>query len=853
MIFRKSLRLAFLSLAILTGILVLGITLLSFIYEKAAIRYMQKYLDEHLLTELSMSDIRFSILKDFPRATVELTNPVLLSGEHFNTHHFDGSYADTLLKAKSISFRFDLVKLLREDYEIKSIQFSEGSLNILIDHNHQHNVNVWKSSTSIHDTPLNLNAILLHSMRIRIISLPATLRAEAMVRRVLFKGSYAHKTLSGDARGGFHVDSLTYGNNTILRHAQVHWQIKLSYDSIRFIIPQGKLTINKASSLVAFRYDNNQQSFGLTVTIPKFGLEEIMSLVPFKDPLSMRDYSFSGSGRLTASIRGAFSGKNPLMIRSYFKLWGCKALNSKTHTAIRDISCEGSMIGSNPDNLRLKIKSFDAMLGEGRWDGSLTLNSIKRLQYDANINARIDLSSLCDFVNIPQIKEIKGFVAADLSASGNFKPSADSLYLNLTDLKKGHLLFSDAGITLRDQPWQISRISGRAEWDKMLTFDTLWLQVNNTLVKVNGSLANITEYLHRNGSLEANLSCYTESLNTNDILAFSPDGGKTHAASGQSFVPSDVHLKINLQANHFTSGKFNASEMSVRLLVTGDSIIARDYSLKFPDGLITGDAIIRQDEQKRMSIVCNSVSHRINIQQLFSAFNNFAQHFISDQNVRGQLSGSINFYACWDSLLRLQTETIKAHANIEIINGELVQFDPILKLSKYIRVEELRLIRFSQLRNTIYIKDRKVTIPEMAINSNAFNIKIAGQHSFDNVFDYRLRVRLSEVLFNKAQKKKKDMQEFLIEEDLADQPTIPLMILGTPDNYDVRFDRRKVFQGSRDNSSPPASFGTQPASNNFRIEWDDNQSVPQDEQAPINETEKDPAFEVEWNETENEL
>ena len=33
------------------------------------------------------------------------------------------------------------------------------------------------------------------------------------------------------------------------------------------------------------------------------------------------------------------------------------------------------------------------------------------------------------------------------------------------------------------------------------------------------------------------------------------------------------------------------------------------------------------------------------------------------------------------------------------------------------------------------------------------------------VFEYRLNVLLSEVLFNKARKKKKEMDEFLVEED----------------------------------------------------------------------------------------
>ena len=38
---------------------------------------MKSYLDEHLLTQLSMDDIRFRFLKGFPKTTIEISNVVL--------------------------------------------------------------------------------------------------------------------------------------------------------------------------------------------------------------------------------------------------------------------------------------------------------------------------------------------------------------------------------------------------------------------------------------------------------------------------------------------------------------------------------------------------------------------------------------------------------------------------------------------------------------------------------------------------------------------------------------------------------------------------------------------------------
>ena len=105
---------------------------------------------------------------------------------------------------------------------------------------------------------------------------------------------------------------------------------------------------------------------------------------------------------------------------------------------------------------------------------------------------------------------------------------------------------------------------------------------------------------------------------------------------------------------------------------------------------------------------CNAKPEKINIQQLFYAFNNFTQHFIVDKNIKGQLGGTLSFYAQWDSTLHLIPSSIKAMGDFQITNGELLNFEPMLKLSKYINVDELRHIRFKTLKNTIDISNRIV-------------------------------------------------------------------------------------------------------------------------------------------------
>jgi hypothetical protein len=65
-----------------------------------------------------------------------------------------------------------------------------------------------------------------------------------------------------------------------------------------------------------------------------------------------------------------------------------------------------------------------------------------------------------------------------------------------------------------------------------------------------------------------------------------------------------------------------------------------------------------------------------------------------------------------------------------IEQGELVNFEPMMGLSRFISVDELKNIKFSTLKNRIYIKDKKITdwkkdIEAIARHQNVY-CKISG-------------------------------------------------------------------------------------------------------------------------------
>jgi hypothetical protein len=683
-------------------------------------------------------------------------------------------------------------------------------------------------------------------MHFRFIDLRNQLKMDAYTGKSVFRGTYTGNVLSGDTRGNLSGVNLMLRDRLWLNKADVQLQLKMLYSYNLFRVRRGKVKVNKADISVQGDYSaGKEKMIDMALSVPRFGLDELMSLLPVQYDSFLTRYRFGGSGSLNATLKGPLSDPDRMQIRSKFKLTGCSARQLKTKALLSHIQVRGEVSGTRADNFRLTLDDFTASLGKGHIRGSMQVSDLHDLLLQAKIQSELDLGALQDFIALSTVENIGGMIRTSFDAEGKLgRIRADSALHLLEFLKKGTFVFQDAGIRLKQPEWSLQHITGKATLNTLLYLDSLSLTFNENILILNGKVQNLNSYILDKGILNSDLTIHTDHFSINNFLRNQPDKASRKGKEPGSFFPRRMHLNARLHAGVFDAGKFRAEDLNLKLSLVGDSMYIPSFSLAFPDGLITGNALISQNREQILSVNCNSVSKQIDIRQLFTSFNNFAQHFIMDKNVKGKLNGTISFFVQWDASLHYLSESLKAKADIEIVNGELVQFEPMLKLSKYIKVDELQLIRFNTMKNEVYISDRLVTIPEMDIHSSAFNISVSGQQTFDNVFDYRLKVLLSEVLFNKARKKKKEMDEFQQEENPEDQTTIPLIIAGTPDNYEVKFDSKRAFDLNRKNltkSNPGSGEG------NFKIEWDEKAKEPDNSEKSAAGKDQD-EFTIEWEE-----
>jgi hypothetical protein len=95
----------------------------------------------------------------------------------------------------------------------------------------------------------------------------------------------------------------------------------------------------------------------------------------------------------------------------------------------------------------------------------------------------------------------------------------------------------------------------------------------------------------------------------------------------------------------------------------------------------------------------------------------------------------------------------------------------------------------------VLIRDNQVIIPVMDIRSNALDLTASGTHGFNNHYDYRIRLLLSDLLYNKA--RHSGNTEFQTSTDESDTRTLFLKIRDSGAGSTVQLDRERTAEKIR--------------------------------------------------------
>ncbi|MFC2080623.1 AsmA-like C-terminal region-containing protein [Bacteroidota bacterium] len=511
--------------------------------------------------------------------------------------------------------------------------------------------------------------------------------------------------------------------------------------------------------------------------------------------------------------------------------------------------------------------------GNSRLGGDYSVYNLISPDFNYQIKTDLDLEDIQVLMKNDSIVEnMQGRILAELQIKGGQALLSD---LSKTDFLKydylANIRLDNVSLKFRKIPFHFNEFSGEVIFTDHLNIKNLNGIMEENQLSISGRIDNFLEFLLTpKGNLWMDVDLYSEKMDLNHLRTV--NSGDDDEVGDSIFLPERLYLKSRFWLDELSIKDFEARQVTGELIYKPRRLSINNLELMSMQGRVFSEGILEQ--QNDMHFLVNSMSRisSLNITEVFSSFNNFGQEFIVDNHLKGTLSGMVNFSSGFNENLSIKKETILADCDVIIKDGELSGFEPMMKLSRFIEVEELENVRFSTLTNEIYIRNEEVVIPKMDINSSAFDITASGIHGFDMNFTYRAKVSLSELLSNKHRKTRESNSEFgLIQDDGLGRAYAYLIIEGNKEGTDIRYDRKGAVQNIRDQleeekqelkeifneefglfKKDPGIMGDSAVNDApaFIIEWEEvRDSLPGGNMKPDNISDKE-RFIIEWDDEE---
>jgi len=768
----------FISLIFLVGLAIA----LVFIYEKDVKAIIIKELNKNLKAEvvLNPNDIDITIIKSFPDCSIEFKNMLVYEAVNIKTK-------DTLLFTKKLNLFFNVEDLWHKKYIIKKIKLNTFYVNLKLFKNGTENYIFWDNlsnpnSEKKDSLSFNLQDIQLSNGKVLYTDYKTKFKSKIYIDKLNFSGKFDDENYELITNGQITINKISSHKKNILQNKNCNINLTLIVTGTNYQINTAKINLNKMQfDLVGgFNYKDSLQNLELDYNAKNLDIESVLSLLPEKHIEKISDYESTGNFYANGKINYKNSG---LSTTSSFGIKDAEITYKVKSITAKDVNLEG-VLNYSPFNSELELKNISVTLNGDKLNGNFYLKNFNQPFIKTKINADVKLENVFAFWSIDTLKKLSGQLGLNASVEGLISDLKTKMFSNAVKLCINASVKNIEAQFKGDEKIVAVESCSLSVIDREIVVENLKLRKGNSDILVNGKMPGVFNYLlDANQPLTITGNLVSNNLNLDDFVITS----NSSQTSTITLIPANVHFKLDAVIQKFKFKKFEAEKITGNIEIKHQKAIISDMHFNTMQGEAEVDAFADNSSNK-LQVVLQTKLKNINVNQLFASVNNFGQTTLQDKNIKGFLTSSIDFSCNWNEKLVPDYNSLTATADISIERGELIDFKPLLSLSKFVDVQDLQRIKFSTLMSTIDIKNSIIFIPKTEINNSALNISFWGKHSFNQAIDYHVQLLISELL---SKKRKKDAEEFgPLENDKDNRRSAFILMTGTVDNPIIKYDRK---------------------------------------------------------------
>lgn len=719
---------------------------------------IENWYDEHFPGTLSFENITVSTFDHLPAITINIEQVELLDSL-YSTHQYK------TLAFEEAELVISLQEVFKEEIQFKSLVLKNGEFNLLHLKDGYSNFNVFRpykkdSLTKPKNKKKNWFAnenttIQLKNFKTNIYNFQKNKRIRATINNLKGNITVTDSTVSGNGslevmmhEMGLNLEKGTFFNDALLQ-GKPSYVYHIANQSIT--VPEFDLKINQQTFKIKAAINTQDMGgFNFELTNNNTRYKPTLGLISQNIQAKLKSFDIQKPFSTYTQLEGSFApGSNPKV-----SIWFTTAKNQLTihdTVLIKNVAFKGKFINraytdqyaaqEHRKNLKITFNNFS-----GAYDQiDFTLTNTELVTQETKTSAKLDLKAQGATKQLNSLFKNRDF----LFQKGTF--SFNTLYAGpVTTLDE---LMQHTQTNLYLSKSTVYHVPGKT----IIPIDSVALHVDennaslSTLVfplnkmdhlNLSGKLFNFTTLLNDRFTekVTAEVQINSKKLRWNDFTALFQvnQAIKTEAETQQNDdalrktllgVYEKFNPKLTLAVDNFEYKKLVINTITSELYFQNEHILAlKNSGFTFENGKVKLDATFDLAQATNSPFAIHVTTDQLDLGKLLYTFDYFnLPSFKQTSILEGTITLKANMSGIVYDATGLNTKTLTGHVDFNLVQGRIKGFEPLqLIADKVFKKERFEDIRFAPITNTITIKNDQITIPQMEIQSTAFNLFVEG-------------------------------------------------------------------------------------------------------------------------------
>lgn len=493
----------------------------------------QKQLTQHVLSNINnrfvghlvITDSKISPFANFPYVSIDLKN-VSFRGDKTPD-------SSVIFQSKDIYIGFSIWDILKGKYNIKSIKFGDGILDMV--KNLDGSLNLMQAiatdSSDLEDNEdeleFNLAKIQINSFKIGYNNLSDLSAVHMDFSTGMASINFSDNHIIIDLASDFVLDYLVEGKPSYFFNKQFDLEIEVDYngENSEVSITRSKLQLEDAVLTLSGEAVLGKETFlNLEIGGEKRDFSLLAAFLPNETGDALKKYKNEGDVFFQGSVKGLVGGKNVPEIAIEFGCANAYFINPDNSRKVYDLRFSGFFTNGSERSLKtseFQLLNFYAKPDQGEFEGKLVIRDFEDPYVKVNLNADLDLEFLGQFFEVDGLEGFSGqvIVNVDFDELVGF----DSWATGLTGIKnslQSELIVKNLNFKLQDYPLPVKNANVYAYMrNGNLKLENLSFKIGDSDFKISGSVDGFPSIMHGHDKpISAELKAFSNTIDIDQLI-----------------------------------------------------------------------------------------------------------------------------------------------------------------------------------------------------------------------------------------------------------------------------------------------------------------------------------------------